>query len=359
MATTRSSATSTGSRGEFESAPTDHAVSRLHHAHERHERGTRPRLLVHGHQLEVRQENGVLGGHEHRLRVSVAEMPHQHLADPVAGDLVARDLRVTHYANSHHLRRRQMLETNHTRRPLVASGLVELESEQQGLADALDHVRGLQTLHLADARGDRVGLREKQLADVGNQIPHERRTDRQRLEVERDAQRDLTRLLAGVVVEPFVDAAVDVGVVLLDEHVERLAALRHHARVGILEGLRHATQNLTTLGDGLLDLLGATTRRVERLILPLAAQDRSYLEGKSREGAQAAESEEGKDVNGLLSHHRVSILEGFADDLLHLPVISRPEAYVDGVNKTDQKRSRQRVQGIECRIDDLSGRVCE
>ena len=182
MATTRSSATSTGSRGEPTSAPTDHAVSRLHHAHERHERGARPRLLVHGHQLEVREQDGVLGRHEHRLRVSVAETLHQHLADPVAGDLVTRHLRVTCPASAHHLRRRQMLETNHTRRPLVAGSLIELEGEQQRLADTLDHVRGFQTLHLADARGDRVGLREQQLADIGNQVPHERRTDRQRLE---------------------------------------------------------------------------------------------------------------------------------------------------------------------------------
>lgn len=78
--------------------------------------------------------------------------------------------------------------------------------------------------------------------------------------MERGEGRDLASLLAGVVVEALVDAAVDVGVVLLDEHVEGLAALRHHARVGVLEGLRHATQHLTTLGDGLLDLFGTTTR---------------------------------------------------------------------------------------------------
>lgn len=85
--------------------------------------------------------------------------------------------------------------------------------------------------------------------------------------MERGERRDLASFLTGVVVEALVDAAVDVGVVLLDEHVERLAAFRHYARVGVLKGFRHAAQHLTTLGDGLLDLLGATTRRVERLVL--------------------------------------------------------------------------------------------
>lgn len=89
----------------------------------------------------------------------------------------------------------------------------------------------------------------------------------------------------------------------------------------------------------------------------LKAEGDSHLESESREGAQTTESEEGKDVNGLLSHHGVSILKGFADNLLHLLVTLHPEAHIDGVNKTDQVRSGQGVQGIECRVDDLSGRV--
>ena len=40
-------------------------------------------------------------------------------------------------------------------------------------------------------------------------------------------------------------------------------------------------------------------------------------------------------MNGLLSHHGVSILEGFADNLLHLHVTLHLQAHIDGVNKTD------------------------
>lgn len=103
----------------------------------------------------------------------------QHAAHPVGGHLVA----------GHILRRGHVLQADHARRPLVARALVEVQRQQQRLRNRLDHVRGLQPLRLVDALRDAVGLRQQQLAHLGDQVPHQRRRDHQRLRLTRRAAR--------------------------------------------------------------------------------------------------------------------------------------------------------------------------
>lgn len=238
-ASTSSSATPFGSaRQALPPKPTHHSVGRLHDPHQRDERRARPGLLVDGEQLVPAEQHRVLRGHVHRLRLSLREVLGQHEAHPVRRHLVA----------GHVLRLTHVLQADHTRRPFVAGRLVEVHGQQQRFGDAFDHVGRLDAARLVNPRRDVVGLRQQQLGHVGNQVPDERGRDRERLDMSRrEGERDFLGLLAGVVVESFVHFGVNVRVVFLDDHVQRLAALRHHADVRVAQGLRHASHNFTAL----------------------------------------------------------------------------------------------------------------
>ena len=79
----------------------------------------------------------------------------------------------------------------------------------------------------------------------------------------------LTSFLRSVIVKTLINTTVDVVIVLFDQHEQRLATLSNHTGIFILERLGHATENLTALGNGLLNLLGTTTRGIISLVLDM------------------------------------------------------------------------------------------
>ena len=78
---------------------------------------------------------------------------------------------------------------------------------------------------------------------------------------------NLLRLLARVVIEALIYLGVDSGVVLLDNHVEGLAALSDDSNIGVFQTLCDTTKHFATLRLRLLDLLSTAARRIECLFL--------------------------------------------------------------------------------------------
>ena len=89
------------------------------------------------------------------------------------------------------------------------------------------------------------------------------------IQIEKDKKPYLTSFLRSVVVETLINTTVDVVIVLLDQHEQRLATLGNHARIFILERLGNTTENLAALGNSLLNLLSTTTRGIISLVLDM------------------------------------------------------------------------------------------
>lgn len=81
------------------------------------------------------------------------------------------------------------------------------------------------------------------------------------------ARPNLLCFLARVVIEALIDLGVDSGVVLLDNHIERLAALRDDSNVRVFQTLRNTAKHFATLRLCLLNLLSTAARRIECLFL--------------------------------------------------------------------------------------------
>ena len=95
-------------------------------------------------------------------------------------------------------------------------------------------------------------------------------------------KRYLTSLLGSVVIKALINTAVNVIVVLLNKHEQRLAALSHHTRIIILKRFSNTTKDFAALRNCLLDLLGTTTRGVISLILEMMVkQEIIYLKSQT------------------------------------------------------------------------------
>ena len=72
-----------------------------------------------------------------------------------------------------------------------------------------------------------------------------------------------------MVIKTLVDTAINVIVILFDQHEQRLAALSHHTRIIILKRFSNTTEDFAALRNRLLDLLGTTARGIISLILEM------------------------------------------------------------------------------------------
>ena len=85
-----------------------------------------------------------------------------------------------------------------------------------------------------------------------------------------------------MVIKALINAAINVIVVLLNKHEQRLAALSHHTRIIILKRFSNTTKDFAALRNCLLDLLGTTTRGVISLILEMMVkQEIIYLKSQT------------------------------------------------------------------------------
>lgn len=246
---------------------TNRTIFWLHDTHKSNKCSTSPCLLIYHHQLVMSQQNSVFGCHKHWLSRTITKMTWKNFSHPVTGHFITRHLKMRPIQKSYHLRSCHMLQTNHTRSPFISCCLIKLQSKKQSFTYGFNHIGSFQTFHLLESRSNRVRLSQEQLTHIRNQVPNQRRTDCQCLYITQRNNHNFSSFFTSMIVESFINTAIDVSIVLLNQHIEWLATFGNHTRIRIKKGFSNTTENLTAFSDCFLNLLSSTTRGIISFIL--------------------------------------------------------------------------------------------